>query len=974
MILPLRCGLGGREGMGASGSSLNRISPVYAVLIATLLTLPVATPTRAAESRTYAVSWFAPATNSQVGDCPDGINIPWAEQQLKDLADLGYTPQQIADLVRKDSDRKHGDESVIDDIIAHRGRLNGQPVDPLTYPATVVDPKLHYLKGKYAYGFNLDGRGAASPDSFEDPETHELGVNNQLYRALGCLNVFRGTLDNPPTYYFYIFGQIKDSQPVWLITLGGDDLSKDGDVTVTFDRALEHMRYNIDGTPRTDETYRIDPDPRSHNVFSGHIKDGVITLSDPGASSIYMLENQLYMNEFRMSKVHMRLTTKADGTLVCMMGGYQPWADLYWAFMSSGAESTEGQSLDQDGVGIYYLFKKLADAGPDAKTGNNTLISATYYIKAVPAFTVPAPAAHSVRMVGQNVNLGSDDGARNPSFVTPHSQPPAVEHSVVAYVPAEVQSHRLSNSQYRHIITDVFGPDIELGGRFEPGLRVDGLLEVGLGNVSVSTAGMEQYDTMARKIAAQVVDEQHRGMLVPCEPQSAGAPDDACVARAMRKFGLLLYRRPLTDAELASYVGAARVATGMTKDFYSGLSLSLAAMLSSPKFLFQPEVAVSDPDHPGGYRLDSYSLASRLSAFLWDAAPDLPLLASAERGELSTRSGYDRQVDRMLSSPRLETGVRSFFSDMFQFDDFSTLTKDGAIYPKFDVQVAADAQEETLRTVVDLLLVQHGDYRDVFTTKKTFLTSELAAIYRVPFANDMPNGSPDAWGPYVYPATDPRAGVLAQVSFTALHSPPGRASATIRGKALREIMLCEKVPSPPANVNFKIVLDTGNPLYKTARERLTAHRSNPVCAGCHKFVDPIGLSLENFDGSGAYRTRENNVLIDTSGELGGIKFDGPMGLGRALHDDPATVSCLVNRLASYALGRQLTKNDQPVVQELERGFAASGFRLPELMRQIVTSGSFYRVSKPQSAGPVQASLTLRPNQTASARAKGKVLQ
>ena len=944
------------------------------LLFGALLSLLVAAPTRATETRSYAVSWFAPATNSEDGDCPDGINPPWAQQELKDLADLGFSPQQIEALVQKDAERKRSGAygGVIDVIMGHRGRLNGHPVEPLTYPATVPDPKLHYLKGKYAYGFNLDGRGAASPDSFEDPQTHEPGVNNQLYRALGCLRVFRGTLDTPPVYYFYLYAQVKDSQPVWLITLSGDDLSRDGEVTITFDRALEHMRYNTDGTPRADETYRIDRDPRSHNVFHGRIANGVVRLTNPGTDSIYLLENQLYMNEFRMSKVHMRLSVKADGSLDCMIGGYQPWGDFYWPLTSSGSEGTEGQSLDQDGVGVYYLLRKLADAGPDPKTGNNALISATYYIKAVPAFAVPARSAQTL-LRGEPI-ADAIGAAQGVSFATGSSPLQRVRADVVAYTPAEVRGHRLSSSQYRNTITDVFGPDIELGGRFEPGVRIDGLLEAGLGDVSVTAAGMEQYDAMARKIASQVVDERHRGVLIPCQPQAVTVPDDDCVARAMRKFGRLLYRRPLTDAELASYVGAARAATGITKDFYSGLSLSLAAMLSSPKFLFRPEFAVPDRTHPSGYRLDDYSLAARLSTFLWDAEPDMPLLQAADRGELSTRVGYERQVDRMLASPRVEAGVRSFFRDMFQLDEFATLSKDAALYPKFNVQVAADAQEETLRTVVDLLLVHDGDYRDVFTTKKTFLTPELAAIYRVPFANEVPNGSPDAWGAYEYPSTDPRAGILSQVSFTALHSPPGRASATIRGKALREIMLCEKVPSPPANVNFKIVLDTSNPVYKTARERLTAHRSNPVCAGCHKFVDPIGLSLENFDGIGAYRTRENEVPIDTSGELGGNKFDGPQGLGRAMHDDPATVSCLVDRLESYALGRQLSKQDQPILQELQQGFANSGYRLPQLLRQIATDDSFYRVSPPQGLGPAQASLITPARHTAVAGPHSGVLQ
>jgi hypothetical protein len=147
-----------------------------------------------------------------------------------------------------------------------------------------------------------------------------------------------------------------------------------------------------------------------------------------------------------------------------------------------------------------------------------------------------------------------------------------------------------------------------------------------------------------------------------------------------------------------------------------------------------------------------------------------------------------------------------------------------------------------------------------------------------------------------------------------------------------------------------------------------------VCAGCHKFIDPMGLSLENFDGIGAYRTRENSALIDTSGELGGIKFDGPQGLGRAMHDSPAAVSCLLNRLESYALGRQLTQQDQPVVQELQQSFAAHGYHLPDVMRQIVTHESFYRVSPPQTVDPTQASLSVPAKQTAAAGSHSGVLQ
>ncbi len=514
-------------------------------------------------------------------------------------------------------------------------------------------------------------------------------------------------------------------------------------------------------------------------------------------------------------------------------------------------------------------------------------------------------------------------------------------------------TRRLTPEQYENVIADVFGPAIILGGRFEPEMRVGGLLAVGSSAVSMTATGMEQYDVMARKIAAQVVDESQRKMMIPCAPAAANAPDDACVAKFMGKVGRLIYRRPLTQTELAAYVTAAHAATEKAGDFHRGLSLSLSAMLSSPKFLFRQETLEPDPRNPGTMRIDAYAKAARLSFFLWNAGPDQALLAAAESGALNTAKGLAGEVDRMLASPRLETGVRAFFTDNFGFDEFALLTKDVVLFPKFSPRVAADAQEQTLKTIVDLLLKNRGDYRDVFTTKKTFMTQELGAVYRVPVINDGPNGAPDAWQPFEFSADDPRGGILTQVAFTSLHSPPGRGSPTLRGKALREVILCQKVPAPPAAVSFNIVQDTHHPIYKTARERLTAHATESMCTGCHKIIDPMGLALENFDGAGAYRTTENGQPIDTSGALDGVPFDGAAKLGQVIHDHPATSACLVNRLASYALGQQLPAGDA-WLKDSTAFFATNGYRLADLMRRLATSDGFYRLKPPAEAPKAQS--------------------
>jgi len=506
-----------------------------------------------------------------------------------------------------------------------------------------------------------------------------------------------------------------------------------------------------------------------------------------------------------------------------------------------------------------------------------------------------------------------------------------------------VSAQRLSAAQYRQMVSDIFAPDIKLGGRFEPGMRKNGLLAVGASAVAMSPSGFEQYDNMARAVASQVVDAKHRDALVPCKPADAKTSDQACATQTLTKYARLLFRRPATDKEIAGPVAVAGQAADSKGDFYVGLSYGLAELLDSPSFIFRKDVAEADPSDKTKLRLTGYSKASRLSFFLWNAGPDEELLRAAQAGELDSKSGLDKQVDRMLASPRLENGVRAFFIDFLDFDQFDSLAKDASIYPVFGAKVAHDAQEQTLRTAVDLLVTQKGDYRDLFTTRKTFLTRNLGVVYQVPVANEKD------WEPHEFAADDPHAGILTQLSFTELHAHPGRSSSTLRGKAVREILLCQTVPSPPANVNFTVVQDTNNPNFKTARDRLTAHRTEATCAGCHKIMDPIGLGLENFDGAGQFRAAENGAPIDPSGEIDGVKFTDAASLGQAIHDNPSATACLANSLYRYAASRDFDPSEREWQTWLGKKFADDGYRLPDLMKTIATSDAFYAVRESGSA-------------------------
>jgi hypothetical protein len=506
---------------------------------------------------------------------------------------------------------------------------------------------------------------------------------------------------------------------------------------------------------------------------------------------------------------------------------------------------------------------------------------------------------------------------------------------------------RLTDSQYRQSLADIFGPDIKVTGRFEPDMRVDGLLAVGAGRISVTPAGFEQYEAMARSIAAQVLNEKHRDGLTPCKPASTKEEDDACATQFLSKYGRLLFRRPLLDSEIKAQVLVAKQATQTLGNFYAGLEFGLAGLIAAPEFVFREEQTEADPADPRAQRLTAYAKAQRLSFLLWNTAPDDALLTAAANGELNSSKGLARQADRLIASPRLNEGVRAFFSDMLGFDAFDDLAKDSVIYPKFSVKVAGDAKEQTLRTITDLLITQHGDYRDLFTTRKTFLSRPLGVLYRLPVE------SRTGFEAHEFPEGDPHTGLLTQVSFLALHSHPGRSSPTLRGKAVRELILCQTVPAPPANVNFSIVQDTSNPKFRTARDRLTAHRSNPTCAGCHKIMDPIGLGLETFDGAAQFRADENGAPIDASGEIDGLPFRDAATLGKALHDDPATPACLVTDVYRYASGHDPLPGEKAWMGFLQKQFVADGYRLPELLRRIAISDDFYKISAPPSGEPVK---------------------
>jgi hypothetical protein len=395
-------------------------------------------------------------------------------------------------------------------------------------------------------------------------------------------------------------------------------------------------------------------------------------------------------------------------------------------------------------------------------------------------------------------------------------------------------------------------------------------------------------------------------------------------------------------------------------DFESGVRMALQSVLASPRFLFRLEqtpAGAAALNASRTYRLSDQDLASRLSFFLWDTVPDAELIKAAGAGTLRTPAGLAKQVKRMLADRRSEALSTRFAGQWLRLQDLEKIHPDYLIYPQFDDSLAQAMKRET-ELFFDSIVRDDRPVMDLLTADYSFVNERLAKHY------DIANVTGSEFRRVALP--DARRGLLGQGSILTLTSVADRTSPVQRGKWVMEVLLGSPPPPPPPNVPaLDETKSTIAGKLLTTRDRMEEHRKNPACTSCHRVIDPLGLALENFDATGAWRIKDNEVPVDSVGDLyDGTKMDGLRGLQQALlkHSDVVLLSFTEN-LMTYALGRRMEYTDMPAIRAIERDAAKNDNRMSSFILGVVNSAAFRMAKTPDAPRTTDADAPRRSNST-----------
>lgn len=499
---------------------------------------------------------------------------------------------------------------------------------------------------------------------------------------------------------------------------------------------------------------------------------------------------------------------------------------------------------------------------------------------------------------------------------------------------------RLTATQYRNTLVGLFGEGLPRTP-VEPDTNPYLFYSIGASTTEVSERGVEQYAEAADLVVTAVFDDaERRAELLPC---ALGATDETCLEVFIRTVGRRLFRRPLEEDEVEGWVTLANeTAEG---DLDRGAEGVLTALLQSPQFLYRVELGEPDPAKPGGpHRLTSFEMAGRVAFLLTNAGPDDALLDAASRLELLDEETLIAQTQRLLGSPQARVAVQDFFAQVLDLSRLSQVDLDPERYPGFGPDLVRAMETEVRLLVDELVFRKGGDVRDLFSQPRGYVNDALAALYGV----EAPEATATAFVPVDFPVGVPRAGLLTLGAFLTMNAHRTETSPTLRGKYVRERVLCLDVPPPPDDVDLDLTPRENDP--PTLRERLEQHRVNPVCAGCHAYIDPPGFLFEHYDSMGRYRDAVDGYPINAKGDLDGQPLNNALDLAKVLSRDERVGTCLTRQLYRYALGRLDVRGDAPALYDLHEAFAAGGFEFRALLTALVVSPAFRTVAAAEIEG------------------------
>jgi mono/diheme cytochrome c family protein len=471
---------------------------------------------------------------------------------------------------------------------------------------------------------------------------------------------------------------------------------------------------------------------------------------------------------------------------------------------------------------------------------------------------------------------------------------------------------------------------------------------------------MRDMTILGPQTVTGVSDSVSRRRVFTCRPTDA-KEEETCAYEIVKNLTSRAYRGAATADDIQDAM--AFYEQGRKKgDFENGVRMALQSILVSPRFVFRLEQA-ADPKllkASSTYRINDQDLASRLSFFLWDAVPDAELIKAAASGALRTPAGFEKQVRRMLADKRSDALSTRFAGQWLRLQDLEKIHPDYLIYPQYDDTLAQAMQRET-ELFFDSIVREDRPVVDLLTADYSFVNERLAKHY------DIANVTGSAFKRVQLP--EYRRGLLGQGSILTLTSVADRTSPVQRGKWVMEVLLGSPPPPPPPNVP---ALDETKGIaggkMLTTRERMEEHRKNPACTSCHRVIDPLGLALENFDATGAWRIKDNEVPVDSVGDLyDGTKMEGPRGLQQALlkHSDVFLLSFTEN-LMTYALGRRIEYSDMPAIRAIVHDAAKNNNRMTSFILGVANSAAF-RMAKAAEPKQLTTDAGAAPKSNSSSR-------